>query len=418
MVGGDAISVGWGETSTSQHCHSGVLRTLVLIAVLHGTASADSDVQVMGELAPPEVEYIVGPPPEIATALDDAAIDERSAKFEVAIERTSHPLARANLLLARADLWAAHALKLRARALVTLDAGDDIVAATALGRALGDYELIAKAPLTGWPNFGGALARYAFLLGFAHMPEALRVYRRIVDDLPTSPHAVRAHLALGEAARTARQIETARLHFAAVALPNNPPKERAFALYRLGWIELEEHGQAERAFGLYTQALALDTSDLLASELRQGLTKAYSLFGNVADAYATFARQSSPAHALEMLDELERLLRINRRSIEAIRVLGELARRAPDDPRACDWQGDAVSYALELRDELLFLTEVERLARLFVRIRHHAIDAKLIEQCEGFVVVFARGKRDNKALQRRLEDLLIRTVPEHAELAK
>jgi len=279
-------------------------------------------------------------------------------------------------------------------------------------------EVIASSPLAGWGNLDGALARYAFLLEVTHRPENLRIYRRLVTEFPHSPHALRAHLVLGEADRVAKRMTAAYAHFAEAAQPQHPRTIRAYAMYRLGWIELEDRGQGAYAFRLFMHSIAIEPTGLLALELRHGITKSFALFGNPAEAFSTFARVQ-PDDALEMANELAERLRENHRAVDAVGVLDELVRRAPGDIRACTWQAEATRGALALGDDMLFFRQAERLTQIFERIRHLAVKPDLIEECEAAVVTYTldAAQTKNTALQRALRDLFVRAFPERAAAA-
>jgi tetratricopeptide (TPR) repeat protein len=391
-----------------------VLRTLVLVAVMGGVARADFGEQIEGDLfAPPaDVAFIIGPPAELIRPLTAAQIEDRSTRFARALERSPHPFVKAQLYLARAEVWGARAVALKRAALMSLDDAHDVELGRALGRAIADYRELYKLKLAGWPSLDRALVSFAYVLGLAdqHL-EASFLYERVFTEFGDSEHTIRARLALADAALAAKLVPQASQHYEAVATsPYAGSPLRHYALYKAGWLALDERGDARRAYALFGAALELDGDSLLAWELRRGVAKAFALFGAPADAYAAFA-QIAPEHALEMLVDLAERWSANARHAETLAVYSELVRRAPRDARACTWQVAATTAASRTKDDVLYVAHLERLVHMFTRMRHQSDDA-CAEAVSEFTSAFARTV--DRALYRRLYDLFLRAFPDRA----
>ena len=375
---------------------------LILVAVVGGTARADFGEQLDGELGPPDVAFIASPPSELSRDIPIERMEQRVAMFDAALAKATHPHVRAQLLLMRADLWAARAITARIASLAALDLSHDIAAAKAIKRAIADYDQLYRAPVAGWRGMDRALAHYGFLLSFDRRPPSLAVMQRLVDDYPASPYAAYAHVILGDATIGAGALA----HFAAVT---GPPRVRVYALYRTGSILLDR--DAKRALAAFLEALVLDDESIIAWELRRGAVKAFSRFGAPADAFAAFAR-GDPEHTLDMLHELASRWNNEGRTKDALATFSELVRRAPDDPRACDWQAAAVAIVYHLKDNTLYFTHVQRLVRIFERAKAVREDEDCEVAVKEFTVGVSRDPGTNKALARQLYDLVLHALPD------
>jgi len=381
-----------------------VLRAVVLVAVLAGSARADFGEQLGGELGPPDAVFLASPPPELTRQLPLEVIQRRAAMFDAALGKAKHPHVRAQLLLMRADLWAAHGIAERIASLESIEFRHDLAASRAIKAAIADYDQLYRAPVPGWRNMDRALAHYGFLLSFDRRPPSLDVMQRLVDDFPKSPFAAYAHAVLGDA-----KIGTAALeHYDAVSAP---PAVRVYALYRAGWILMDR--DAKRAFAKLSEALAIDRRGVIAWELRRGVAKAFARFGAPADAYAAFA-WSDPDRALDMLDDLAGRWNDEGHPDQALAAFSELVRRAPDDPRACDWQAAALAIVFKRKDNALYFTHAERLVRIFERVRVVRDDPDCEAIVREFTIGVSRDPATNKALARQLYDLVLHAIPDRA----
>lgn len=378
---------------------------VILVAVLvAGTARADFGEQLTGELGPPDAAFIAAPPSELTRDIPLDRMQDRIAMFDAALAKAQHPHVRAQLLLMRADLWAAHAIKERVTSLESVDLSHDIAASKSLKRAIADYDQIYRTPVAGWRGMDRALAHYGFLLSFDRRPPSLAVMQRLVDEYPASPYAAYAHIILGDATIGSEALA----HYDAVKAP---ARVRVYALYRMGWILLDR--DVKRAFAVLSEALALDDESLIAWELRRGVVKAFSRYGAPADAFAAFAR-SDPESTLDMLHELANRWNGEGRTKDALATFSELVRRAPDDRRACEWQAAAVAIVYHLKDNALYFTHAERLVRIFERTQAVREDEDCEFAVKEFTVGVSRDPGTNKALARQLYDLVLHALPDRA----
>ena len=379
-----------------------MLRALVLVAVLGGSARADFGEQLEGELGPPDAVFIASPPPELTRDIPLGRVEQRVAMFDAAIVRATHPHVRAQLLLMRADLWAARGIAERVASLESIEFSHDIAASKAIKRAVADYDKLYRAPVAGWRHMDRALAHYGFLLSFDRRPLALEVMDRLVDEFPASPFAPYAHVVLGDA----RSGTAALVHYDAVTAP---PKVRLYALYRASWILLDR--DPALAFAKLSEAIAIEPTGMLAWQLRRRAVRAFSKFGAPADAHAAFAR-TEPERALEMLDDLAGRWNDAGQTAKALATFSELVRRAPGDPRACGWQAAATAIVFKLNDNALYFRHAERLVRIFERERVVRDDPDCETAVTEFTLGVAGDASTNKALARQLYDLVLHALPD------
>ncbi len=409
------------------------------------------DVQIEGEL--PEPELVPAVPPELAVSRSMATIEERSAMFAAALRTTKHPRARANLVLATADLWAAYALDLRHQAFL-LEIGDptahriraeeierEIAAVQqgrpvprphavglkdALSRAIEAYGTLYDDPaLRDWPNIDGALARYARVLAAAdHAWDAANVYERLLRDHPRSPHRWHALVAIADNDRVLMRVDEALAGYRAVAnAPTAPAAERAYAMYRVAAMQVDA-ADPDQAFASFARAIALDPRGILSREAQRGLVSTFASYGTADHAYAEFARVA-PDHAIELVDALAVRYAQNGQRDAAIAVNRELLRRLPNDPRMCTWQERIVRATDDPFDVQARLVETERMVAVLDRAR--ALALATTSQCEDAVTTFTIGdaahlerearlsrRRDLAHVVDRLYELFLRALPDHA----
>jgi hypothetical protein len=217
-----------------------------------------------------------------------------------------------------------------------------------------------------------ALNRFAFVLtSERRTADAAIVYRRIVDEHPASSHYAGAAIALGDTlfesttlAPAAALYDKARHHAKANA------SLRAYATYKLAWTELNL-ARPRDAYARFVEVTAIAGSDpqtvLLVREARKDLVRAYASFGSLAGAHDAFEKVA-PTQGIEMLERLGDMWLDQGRSLDAIGVFDELARRSPFDPRQCDWQLQTVR-ASDVAGDARLVAEIERLHLALARVR-------------------------------------------------
>ena len=377
------------------------LLAAVMLVLDGGSLTQPYDIE--GEHEGPDVGLVETLPHELRK-FDVQAARVRFEALDRALDRTREPIARANLVLERATLHAAHGMHESLLSLTALLRQDEIedpaqkqavapeitahkqASTRANARAIADFtELVcdpqdrekafacrAPAALHGWPAMDEALYRLAFILNHERREDDARhVLRRIVDHHPTSRHHTDALLGVADVAFRRIEFAEAEPLYQRVLTGPGPAMSRAYAASMLGWVQLNL-GRDAKAFTSFTTAAALAGHEPRAKYIlraaRQDLVRAYAGFGTVADAFAAFER-SAPGHGLELLVRLGETWFDQGKATEAIAVFVDLRQRAPDDPRACEWQ-DAIARGVDLLADLARqVAEIEQLQAALARAR-------------------------------------------------
>jgi hypothetical protein len=389
------------------------MRSVLLAAML---CAAAAPAAAQGEVPQPAGTLVVEPPQELQS-YDEAAAKRRLAEIDRALVHLRTPIGRANARLARATLRAAQARRERLAWLVAEIAWDEakvrarskpergrgairraeaaklalaheresarlrVAAARANEAAIAELTDLVCDPaergrgpgcrtppaLQAWPDLDEALYRLAFALALDKRPDdAARVYRRIVDETPRSRHHTAALVAAAERAFERSELAAAEPLYRAAQAAQDPAAAelRAYATYKLGWVHLAQN-RGPDAFACFAAVPALAGADprgeLLVREARKDLARAFASYGAPADAFDAL-EAAAPGHGLELLARLGDLWLEMMRSADANAVHRELRRRAPADPRGCDWQ-IAIARAAKLGgtpEELV--SELEALA--------------------------------------------------------
>jgi TolA-binding protein len=251
--------------------------------------------------------------------------------------------------------------------------------------------------LTTWPDLDEALHRLAYvLLVGKRTDDAVRVYRRIVDETPRSPHRVNALVELAEHAfDQADHAAAERLYRAALTAPAPPDPEaaplRAYAAYKLAWALLNL-GRGREAFATLatvpalaatattattaaTAATAATSDKYLARTARRDLARVFATYGAPADAF-TALEAAAPGHGIELTARLGQQWLEEKRTADAIAVYRELLQRAPDDPRRCEWQA-AIASAMQAAGDLdALIPQLESLAAANLEVRGEPAGAR------------------------------------------
>jgi hypothetical protein len=382
---------------------------LVLVVVLSAVAEAD---RLRDD--EPLAAFQLPPPEELASHLDRDAVIARSTMFEHAMLATLHPRARANLQLALGDLWTSYALYEDARFEATQDLDRHIAAEVALDRAKIHYSQLARdKTLLGWPNLEPALAHYAYVLRRKHEP-ATAPLERLLAEVPASHYAPYAHLAIGDEALWKYAPTAALQHYAAAAEIEFP--DRAHALFKQAWIELLTKNHPSEAYALLQRAATASGHEHVADVVRNALVLAFVKADPPDDAFETFAR-AFPDHAIDMLDGVATEWQHRDDYVRSIAARRELLRRAPGDPRACEWEAAVARLSHAVDDRVGMLASIERLVQRATTARDPECEAEAAQITLANARVFAERTGD-PVLAGRLYDLFLRAFPLHEQRAE
>lgn len=337
------------------------MRSVLLAALLCAVSS-----RAAAQPARPEGVLILEPPEQIRS-YDPVAATRRIEEIERALPHLRAPFARAHARLDRAMLRGAQVRSERLALLAWLIEQDEErtrmpPAEWARRRAVNEAEdarlraraertraasidelteLVEDQALRAWPELDEALNLLGYELASAKREdEAAMAYRRILE-LPGSRHRAVALVAVAEQAFERGELAAAEpLYREAQAMRDAPAQLRAYALYKRGWVQMGSDGPRD-AFASFAAVKALAGDDpraaMIAGEARRDLVRAFTGYGEAADAFAAF-EAAAPGHGIELLDALAALWLESVRPTDAIAAYAELQRRAPTDPRRCTWQ--------------------------------------------------------------------------------
>jgi hypothetical protein len=341
------------------------VRVVVLLVFLTTTAHAMSDDTIEGELS-----YVTPRPAALSSAFSPELYRSRLATIERGLRQTTHLLARANLVLARADLFATAALE---------NGVEEVDDSYFRVRALTDYRSLIDDPkLAAWKNLDAAMYRLAWMMRAtdASSVTATELFAKLADR--PSPYRSQALLALADYEYEHDRRSLARVHYdALLAQKDVEPELRTYALYKRGYTLLE---LGEESFSSFAEALTRSPPPLLAKQLRKGLVVSFARFSKPEDAYPTFHRLA-PDAALDMLHEVIVQWMAVSREYDASVLANELLRRDPDNRLACTWAELSVRAMHKQRLDARIVDETEKLVRVFQRVRSLDIEPLLVDQC-------------------------------------
>ncbi|HWO21732.1 MAG TPA: tetratricopeptide repeat protein [Kofleriaceae bacterium] len=438
------------------------MRTVLLAAILCAAPALAAPRAVSAAPAPGFVGELQRPDggrladePQALRSYDAAAATRRRAEIDRALVHLRGPIGRANARLDRATLRAAQArherfdvvLKMierdearfaperarsdreiaRARTRERLDReiprlrlAADLTLATAIeeltevvcdpagrGSGSGTYHQLpcrAQPGLEAWPALDEALHRlgYVLLVG-KRTDDAVRVYRRIVDETPRSPHRMNALVELADHAFDEADLATAEsLYRAALAAPAPTPAPaapslRAYATYKLAWVLLNL-GHGRDAFAALATVPALATAAAAAAAAaektlvhaaRRDLAHVFAAYGAPADALDAL-EAAAPGHGMELTLRVGQEWLEVRRPTDAIALYRELMRRAPADPRRCEWQAAVASGVQATGDLDALIPELEALAAAHLEVRGEPAGARCAIDATALIEEVAR----------------------------
>ncbi|HEY3355705.1 MAG TPA: tetratricopeptide repeat protein [Polyangia bacterium] len=204
---------------------------------------------------------------------------------------------------------------------------------------------------------GAAFQRYArrdealFTLAYTlqaeqQLPDARRVYQRLIKDFPASRFIPDAYLAFGDYYFEQGDMVSARRFYDKVA---QFPLARvhAYALYKRAWCAFNLHDvdAAIAGFGAVREPAAARHPTALERDARLTLAQAWAQARGPAGAFEHF-RGVDAALAPAMLDRLATAYADRGRFAWSTQVYEELARRAPGSEARCRWQQAVVKNTL------------------------------------------------------------------------
>lgn len=212
-----------------------------------------------------------------------------------------------------------------------------------------------------------ALFEFGYTLQLAgFMKEARAVYNKLLKSYPQSPFVAQAHLAFAEYYLAAGQPADAEVHFQYVLrLPVSP--SRAFAMYRIAWIQYDLQHDAE-ALAAFTSVIESTKSDAtqvaIYDAARQGLIATYARIGKPSQAAVTFAKIDATAQ----IPMLEALAERTGKPEDAVVLYRELMKIGPEHPHVCRWQVGVATRVLAMPSASADAKtrEVENLVKLSV----------------------------------------------------
>jgi tetratricopeptide (TPR) repeat protein len=391
-----------------------------LIAVLAGPAVAEPRTRtfevsdtIEGELVKPEGALLTMTPRE-HYRYDVRAAPLMFARLDQALAAPLSPTARADLLLARADLHAAHAVhEWRAKISdeIALDVTKQPLVRKTLGAnaerhryamvrarvlAIADYStvfcepggdptlgLACRAPtaLAAWQPMDQLLYRFAYVLDLEHRPaDVARVYHRLADGFPRSPYYAEAVLGLAEQAFERADLAAAAPLYREVLVAKASLSVHLYARYKLAWVDLDlgQPTEAYKSFAIIATTVGDQRDQMIIREARRDLVRAYT--GKPAAAFAAFER-IAPGKGLDMLVQLAEVWFDQGRAAEAIAANTQLLAIAPRDIRICEWQAAIASAAAMANNTEQLIVETERLAGTLARLRMVTVKPEPLAEC-------------------------------------
>ena len=191
-----------------------------------------------------------------------------------------------------------------------------------------------------YPKMDMALFYYAYTLqGGKYMKEARAVYDKLLKNYPNSQYVPQAHLAFADYYVEAGQLADAEARYKKV-LEFPKSSVYAYALYRIGWIDLQltRPQEALQAFSQVVTATRGDSKQAnLFNAAKSEFVRAYLATGKPEQAFAAFKKLESQdaTDLLELFADTAWTAGSPDRVIAAYR---DLASHARGDARACLWQ--------------------------------------------------------------------------------
>ncbi|MEO8845581.1 MAG: tetratricopeptide repeat protein [Kofleriaceae bacterium] len=372
----------------------------LVIMIVHPVAAQPIQVEIPGGAveAEPSISMTMMPPLPLPS-YDEATAGARLAALDSGVAKARDPIAHAQARLLRAAFFAAHARQEERLALTALIGADEAKLAArppfdaeakrrtarmeaALDRSIADLLVVAcdasdrsrgvgcrpDPALTSWASQDEALIQLAWVLQVAKRDaDAAQIFERIVVQHPQSRFAADAAIAVGEQAFSQVDLVRAEKMYT-LGLAAQTPETRAFARYKLAWVQFDLGRTAEafESFAVVATVTGGAPPTRISREARKDLVRAYT--GTAAAAHAVFER-IAPGQGLELLVRLGQLWFETGKHTEAALIFTEAMRLAPLDPRQCEWQAMITRSAFATLGPPRIAVELERLHGALAKLR-------------------------------------------------
>jgi tetratricopeptide (TPR) repeat protein len=248
-------------------------------------------------------------------------------------------------------------------------AANEQLAKTALANAAKTYQLlVANDDFRNFPMMDVALFYFGYTLQHGgYVNEARAIYDKLLKNYPNSKYVPGAHLAFGDYYFEQSQWADAEDRYKKVL---QFPKSSAYwyAMYRVGWIKLQEK-QPQAALELFFNvARNTDKEPNLNRAAKKDFVRAYAEVGKADKALPAFQRVD-PATPFAMLATLADLYLEQGKNDRAIVVYRELMTRQPRSPDVCNWQHAIAQSMLVIGSPADKIHEIENLVKLYSSVK-------------------------------------------------
>jgi TolA-binding protein len=220
-----------------------------------------------------------------------------------------------------------------------------------IAKAAGAYKELTENPaFVNYKQMDVALFVYAYTLQSGkYFTQARSVYDKLLKNYPASKYVAEAHLSFAEYYWEAGQLDDAEDRYKLV-LKSPQSSVYWYAMYKLGWIQLNKKRQSDALETFYrvVQATAKDPKrELLHRNAKKDFVRAFAEVGKADKALVAFRRvDASGAYA--MLETLAGFYMDQGKSDKAIFTYRELMKHAPKNPNVCMWQYEIAHAMLSL----------------------------------------------------------------------
>ncbi len=195
-----------------------------------------------------------------------------------------------------------------------------------------------------------ALFVYAYTLqAGTYYTQARAVYDKLLKNYPASKYVAEAHLAFAEYYFEAGQLVDAQERYKLV-LKSPQSNVYWYAMYKLGWIQLNRRRHDEALETFFQVAKATETEPkhaVLNRSAKKDFVRAYSEVGKVDKALVAFKRVAN-AGAFDMFETLAGFYMEQGKSDKAIYAFRELMKLSPRHANVCQWQYEVAHSMLTL----------------------------------------------------------------------
>ncbi len=221
---------------------------------------------------------------------------------------------------------------------------------------------------------------------------ALRYFKRLIKDYPTSKFIPDANLAFGEYFFEQKELDKALQHYERV-LKFPQSRVYGYARYKEGWVyyNIQDFKKALEVFvDVITmsekgQGSALKQNRLaLAKEAKKDLVRTYARVGTPDKAWPFFQRYGGD-YAMVMEEQLAELYNGQGQFIDSIKVFRSLIAIAPTSPKLCAWETEIVNNTLSAtgsRANADSVKEMQRLAAVYEKTKEmQGLKGDVLEEC-------------------------------------